>query len=102
MLEAQHFMISDGVLPSNEGRGYVLRRLLRRAARHGRLLGIKNTFLNKLCNTVIENSFNAYPELKEKAAYIKKVIKLEEERFSETLDSGMDILKDYIEELEKQ
>ncbi|MGH4137197.1 alanine--tRNA ligase [Clostridium sp.] len=94
------FMISDGVLPSNEGRGYVLRRLLRRAARHGRLLGVKNTFLNKLCNTVIENSFKAYPELKEKAAYIKKVIKLEEERFSETLDSGMDILKIYIEELE--
>jgi len=94
------FMISDGVLPSNEGRGYVLRRLLRRAARHGRLLGLKNTFLNKLCNTVIENSFKAYPELKEKEAYIKKVIKLEEERFSETLDSGMDILKAYIEELE--
>ncbi len=95
------FMISDGVLPSNEGRGYVLRRLLRRAARHGRLLGIKNTFLNELCNTVIENSFKAYPELREKAAYIKKVIKLEEERFSETIDSGMDILKVYIEELEK-
>ena len=94
------FMISDGVLPSNEGRGYVLRRLLRRAARHGRLLGIKNAFLNKLCSTVIENSFKAYPELKEKAGYIKKVIKLEEERFSETLDSGMDILKGYIEELE--
>jgi alanyl-tRNA synthetase len=93
------FMISDGVLPSNEGRGYVLRRLLRRAARHGRLLGIKNNFLNELCSTVIENSFNAYPELKEKAKYIKKVIKLEEERFSETLDSGMDILKGYIEEL---
>lgn len=94
------FMISDGVLPSNEGRGYVLRRLLRRAARHGKLLGIKNAFLNKLCSTVIENSFKAYPELKEKAGYIKKVIKLEEERFSETLDSGMDILKSYIEELE--
>jgi len=94
------FMISDGVLPSNEGRGYVLRRLLRRAARHGRLLGIKNTFLNELCNTVIENSFKAYPELKEKEAYIKKVIKLEEERFSETIDSGMDILKGYVEELE--
>ncbi|WP_291632809.1 alanine--tRNA ligase [Clostridium sp.] len=94
------FMISDGVLPSNEGRGYVLRRLLRRAARHGRLLGIKNNFLYKLCSTVIENSFKAYPELKEKEDYIKKVIKLEEERFSETLDSGMDILKVYIEELE--
>ena len=96
------FMISDGVLPSNEGRGYVLRRLLRRAARHGRLLGIKNTFLYELCSTAIENSFKAYPELKEKAAYIKKVIKLEEERFLETLDSGMDILKVYIEELENK
>jgi alanyl-tRNA synthetase len=95
------FMISDGILPSNEGRGYVLRRLLRRAARHGRLLGIKNTFLNELCDTVIENSFIAYPELKEKSDYIKKVIKLEEERFSETIDSGMEILKVYIEELEK-
>ena len=93
------FMISDGVLPSNEGRGYVLRRLLRRAARHGRLLGIKDAFLNVLCSTVIKNSFKAYPELLEKESYIKKVIKLEEERFSETLDSGMDILKDYIEEL---
>ena len=93
------FMISDGVLPSNEGRGYVLRRLLRRAARHGRLLGIKNTFLYKLCNTVIENSYSAYPELKEKESYIRKVIKIEEERFLETLDSGMDILKIYIEEL---
>jgi alanyl-tRNA synthetase len=95
------FMISDGVLPSNEGRGYVLRRLLRRAARHGRLLGIKNNFLFELCNTVIENSFEAYPELKEKASYIKKVIKLEEERFSETLDSGMEILSGYIEKLKK-
>ncbi len=95
------FMISDGVLPSNEGRGYVLRRLLRRAARHGRLLGIKNTFLSELCDTVIENSSKAYPELNEKASYIKKVIKIEEERFLETIDSGMDILKVYIEELQK-
>lgn len=94
------FMISDGILPSNEGRGYVLRRLIRRAARHGRLLGIKNTFLNELCDTVIENSSKAYPELKEKASYIKKVVKIEEERFLETLDAGMDILKVYIEELE--
>jgi len=93
------FMISDGILPSNEGRGYVLRRLLRRAARHGRLLGIKNTFLNELCDTVIENSSIAYPELNEKASYIKKVIKIEEERFLETIDSGMDVLKVYMEEL---
>jgi len=93
------FMISDGVLPSNEGRGYVLRRLIRRAARHGRVLGIKGIFLNVLCSAVIENSFKAYPELKEKASYIKKVIKIEEERFLETIDLGMDILKVYIEEL---
>lgn len=92
------FMISDGVLPSNEGRGYVLRRLLRRAARHGRLLGIKDIFLYKLCDIVIKNSSGAYAELKEKEEYIKKVIKLEEERFSETIDSGMDILRSYIEE----
>lgn len=94
------FMISDGVLPSNEGRGYVLRRVLRRAARHGRLLGIEGVFLSELCDIVIENSKGAYPELNEKADYIKKVIKLEEERFSETIDSGMEILKSYIEELE--
>lgn len=94
------FLISDGVLPSNEGRGYVLRRILRRAARHGRLLGIKNIFLNELCDKVIENSKGAYPELEEKTEYIKKVIKLEEERFTETIDSGMDILKQYIEDLE--
>ncbi|WP_061995467.1 alanine--tRNA ligase [Clostridium sp. ATCC 25772] len=95
------FMISDGVLPSNEGRGYVLRRLLRRAARHGRLLGIKDIFLSELCDVVIENSKDEYKELEKKADYIKKVIKLEEERFSETIDSGMDILKSYIEKLEK-
>ncbi|MDP4145396.1 MAG: alanine--tRNA ligase [Bacillota bacterium] len=94
------FMISDDILPSNEGRGYVLRRLLRRAARHGRLLGIKNTFLSDICNIVIRDSSNAYPELKEKEDYIKKVIRLEEERFSETIDSGMEILKTYIDELQ--
>ncbi|MBM7868826.1 alanyl-tRNA synthetase [Clostridium pascui] len=95
------FMISDGILPSNEGRGYVLRRLLRRAARHGRLLGIKETFLYKICDVVIENSYKAYPELNDKEEYIKKVIKLEEERFSETIDSGIDILNEYIDELGK-
>ncbi|ERI90336.1 alanine--tRNA ligase [Clostridiales bacterium oral taxon 876 str. F0540] len=94
------FMISDGVLPSNEGRGYVLRRVLRRAARHGRLLGINNTFLYNLCDVVIENSKSAYEELEEKKEYIKKVIKLEEERFEETIDSGIEILKQFIEELE--
>jgi len=95
------FMISDGILPSNEGRGYVLRRLLRRAARHGRTLGIEGTFLNKIVETVIICSGKAYPELEEKSEYIKKVILLEEERFGETIDLGMDILYNYIEELEK-
>ncbi|MCM8710459.1 alanine--tRNA ligase [Clostridium sp. SYSU_GA19001] len=94
------FMICDGVLPSNEGRGYVLRRILRRAARHGRLLGISKTFLYNLCETVINASKGAYGELEEKREYIKKVIKLEEERFEETIDSGIQILKDFICELE--
>ena len=93
------FMIGDGILPSNEGRGYVLRRLLRRAARHGRILGIEGTFLSKLCDVVIESSKAAYGELKEKQDYIKKVVTLEEERFAETIDQGMEILKSYIEEL---
>ncbi|GFP75278.1 alanine--tRNA ligase [Clostridium fungisolvens] len=93
-------LICDGVQPSNEGRGYVLRRLLRRAARHGRLLGIKELFLTKIVDSVVENYSSGYPELLEKAQYIKKVVLLEEERFNETIDSGMDILKGYINELE--
>ncbi|WP_032121848.1 alanine--tRNA ligase [Clostridium amazonitimonense] len=96
------FLIADGVLPSNEGRGYVLRRLLRRAARHGRLLGIKRTFINDIVEKVIANYGNAYKELVEKKDYINKVILLEEERFNETIDSGIDILKGYIEEIEEQ
>lgn len=96
------FMISDGVLPSNEGRGYVLRRILRRAARHGRLLGIRGIFLHNLCEVVIENSKGGYPELNDRKDYIKKVIKLEEERFEETIDSGIEILKHYIDELESK
>jgi len=95
------FMTSDGVLPSNEGRGYVLRRLLRRAARHGKLLGIKDAFLEELVRIVIETSKEAYPELEEKAAYIHKVIGMEEERFAETIDYGLTILNDYIEEMNK-
>jgi alanyl-tRNA synthetase len=91
-------LIGDGVLPSNEGRGYVLRRLLRRAARHGKLLGIHKAFLSDLCSVVVDNYGDAYPELKEKMDYITKVIKLEEERFIETIDAGMAILKDYISE----
>lgn len=100
-IRSMTFMISDGVLPSNEGRGYVLRRILRRAARHGRLLGIRNIFLHELCDIVIENSKEAYPELMERRDFIKKVIKLEEERFEETIDSGIEILKQYIIDLEK-
>ncbi len=94
-------MISDGVLPSNEGRGYVLRRLLRRAARHGRLLGIKGAFLAEVSGTVIAESGSAYPELIEKADYIKKVISVEENRFNETIEGGLNILNDYIEETKK-
>lgn len=93
------FLVSDGILPSNEGRGYILRRLLRRAARHGKLLGIKDAFLWELCDVVIDNSKDAYPELDEKKDYVKKIIKLEEERFDETIDQGIVILNQYIEEL---
>ena len=95
-------MISDGVIPSNEGRGYVLRRLLRRAARHGKLLGIEGNFLYKIADTVIDESEFAYPELEEKREYIKKIIKIEEERFAATIDKGLAILGDYIEELKKE
>ena len=93
------FMVADGVMPSNEGRGYVLRRLLRRAARHGRLIGIKGLFLHDVCNTVIEENKNAYPYLCEKAEYVKKVIKIEEERFEKTIDIGMQMLEDIISEI---
>ena len=90
------FMICDGVLPSNEGRGYVLRRLLRRAARHGKLLGITGQFLGKLCDVVIEQSGGAYPALCDKKDYIKKIISLEEERFDATIDGGLTILSGFI------
>ena len=90
------FMISDGVLPSNNARGYVLRRLLRRAARHGRLLGIKDTFLYKVVDTVIEENISAYPELAEKKELIKKVIQVEEESFAKTVDQGMQLLENEI------
>lgn len=86
------FLIGDGVIPSNEGRGYILRRVLRRAARHGRLLGIKNVFLGDVCDVVIENNCGAYPELEQRRDYIKKTIRAEEERFAQTLDSGLSIL----------
>lgn len=96
------FLISDGVIPSNEGRGYVLRRLLRRAARHGRLLGLHKPFLHSLTSVVIENFGKNYGELVEKQQYIEKVIKLEEERFEETIDSGIEVLNSYIKELEEK
>ncbi len=95
------FMISDGILPSNEGRGYVLRRLLRRAARHGKLLGIKDLFLDQVAKVVIEESKQAYPELEERKDYILKVIRLEEERFNETIDQGLEILKQYVAEMKQ-
>lgn len=94
------FMVGDGILPSNEGRGYVLRRLLRRAARHGRLLGINEAFLYKVCDTVINENESAYPELREKEEYIKKVIEKEEEAFAKTIDKGMELLNGFIETLE--
>ena len=91
------FMVGDGVMPSNEGRGYVLRRLLRRAARHGRLLGINRPFLSEVCDTVIDENANAYPELQEKRDFIKKLIKSEEESFEKTIDQGLGLLSTLIE-----
>lgn len=92
------FMVGDGVLPANEGRGYVLRRLLRRAARHGRLLGIKEPFLFKVCETVIRENESAYPELAAKSDYIRKVIRIEEENFARTIDNGLSLLSDILAE----
>ena len=96
------FMVSDGILPSNEGRGYVLRRLLRRAARHGRMLGIDRPFLTELVDTVIESSEAGYPELREHEQYIKKVIGTEEERFSRTIDAGLSILNAMIDKVQTE
>ncbi len=93
------FMTADGVLPSNEGRGYVLRRLLRRAARHGKILGINNLFLADLSKVVIETSKDAYKELEDKKDYIYKILTVEEERFYSTIDKGMELLKEKISEL---
>lgn len=94
------FMISDGVIPSNNGRGYVLRRLIRRACRHGRLLGVNEPFLYKVCETVLEDNKVAYPELQDKAELIKKVILSEEESFGKTIDAGLARLDEYIENTE--
>ena len=96
------FMISDGIIPSNEGRGYVLRRLLRRAARHGRLLGIKDRFLANLSTTVIKESKDGYPELEDKKDYILKLIMIEEDNFNKTIDIGLNILADLEEDFVKE
>ncbi len=100
-IRSTSFMIADGVMPSNEGRGYVLRRLLRRAARHGRLLGINRPFLSELVETAINESKGAYPELESKSALIKKVIGFEEESFLKTIDQGLNLLNDFIASGEK-
>lgn len=95
-------MIGDGIVPQNEGRGYVLRRLLRRAARHGRLLGIKEPFLYQVAETVIQENQPAYPELLENKDYIISIIKAEEERFAKTIDQGMSMLNDLIDRIANQ
>jgi alanyl-tRNA synthetase len=100
-IRAVTFMTADGIIPSNEGRGYVLRRLLRRAARHGKLMGIEKQFLTELVDRVIEISKDAYPELFEKREYIKKVLEIEEKRFQKTIDSGIEILNGHIEFMKK-
>ncbi len=96
------FMVSDGIMPSNEGRGYVLRRLLRRAARHGRLLGISGRFLADLCEVVIRESKDGYPELADKKDYILKLISTEEENFNKTIDQGLTILGEMMEQMKKE
>ena len=100
-IRAVSFMVGDGIMPGNSGRDYVLRRLLRRAARHGKLLGIKGAFLSNLVDQVIEISGEAYPELIKKEDFIKKIISIEEARFQETIDQGMDLLNEYLEDMKK-
>lgn len=101
-LRSMTFMIADGIMPSNEGRGYVLRRIIRRAARHGRILGIQGAFLSELANKVIEVSGEAYPELVEKSDYIKKIISVEENNFASTIGNGEAIILQYVDELKKE
>lgn len=98
-LRSMTFMIGDGITPGNEGREYVLRRLIRRAARHGRILGIEGQFLSKLCSKVIDVSAGAYPELEKRRIMIQKVVAAEEDRFAATIDQGMKIINGYIDEL---
>lgn len=95
------FMIGDTIMPSNEGRGYVLRRLIRRAVRHGRKLGIEGKFLSEVADKVIESSKEGYPELEEQRVFIKKIIQQEEDRFSKTLNQGLAIINEYMDEMEK-
>ena len=97
-IRASSFMICDGVMPSNEGRGYVLRRLLRRAARHGKLLGVNEPFLYQVCGTVIRENEGHYPELRERQDYITKIIRTEEENFAKTIDGGLKIFNDMLTE----
>lgn len=101
-LRAMTFLVSDGVIPSNEGRGYVLRRLIRRAARHGKLLGIEGEFLYKLSEIIIDNWGEYYPNLVDKKVQIKKVIQVEEQKFQETIDQGMNILKEFLQDMSKK
>ena len=101
-IRSSTFMVSDGIMPSNEGRGYVLRRLIRRAARHGRMLGIEGTFLAKLSETVIEESRDGYPELEEKKDFIFRVLTQEEEKFNKTIDQGLTILSDMQKTMEEK
>ena len=99
-IRSSTFLISDGVMPSNEGRGYVLRRIIRRAARHGKMLGIQGTFLAQIAQVVINESRDGYPELEEKKAFILKVLTKEEEQFAKTIDQGLAILNDMMAEME--
>lgn len=101
-IRSSTFMISDGIMPTNEGRGYVLRRLIRRAARHGRLLGVDGKFLAKLSETVIETSKDGYPELEEKKEFIFKVLTQEEDQFNRTIDQGLSILAEMQKEMKEQ
>ena len=97
-IRASTFMLADGVLPSNEGRGYVLRRLLRRAARHGKLLGVNKPFLFEVVQTVIKENGSHYTYLNERADYITKIVKIEEENFAKTIDGGLKIFNEMLAE----